>query len=118
MAMTYNAQNAPFGAVTTFRITSALYRVVDTVFYWNRHRALVAEFGSLSPRELEDIGLTAAAKIDDRPGVFAKLVTWGQAKIDAAKTARQLSALSPKMLDDIGLTRADVETIRNRASFL
>ena len=118
MAMTDNAQNAPFGAISIYRITSALTGVVGGIQKWNTRRTMEARFSALSPRELEDIGLLAAAKDENRSGIFGSVVAWVQAKIDAAKTARQLSALSPQMLNDIGLTQADVEAIRNRASFL
>lgn len=118
MAMTYNAQKVPFGAVTTFRITSALIRVAGDILSWNTRRRMAAEFGALSPSELEDIGLIAAAKDDARPGFVARFVARMQDKIDNAQTAHQLSALSPKLLEDIGMTPADVDAIRNRASFL
>ena len=118
MAMTYNAQKAPFGAITTFRITSALSSVVDDILAWNARRAMAAKFSALTPRELEDIGLLAAAREDDRPGVFARIAAWAQDKVDNARTAHQLSSLSPEMLEDIGMTTADVDAFRNRTWLL
>lgn len=116
MAMIDNAQTAPFGAITTYRVTSALTGVADDVLMWNARRTMAAEFSSLSPRELEDIGLLAAPAAPK--GIFASIVGWVQDKVEARQTAAQLGNLSPKMLDDIGLTGADVEAIRARASFL
>ncbi len=117
MAMIDNAQKVPFGAVSTYRITSALFGAAEDVLRWNARRNLVAEFQSLTPRELEDIGLTAAAK-DGRPSFFASIAGWVRGKLDAAKTARELSTLSPALLDDVGLTQADVHYYQDRASFL
>lgn len=117
MATTYNAQNAPFGAISTFRVTSALFGVAEDVLAWNARRTMAAEFRSLTPAELEDIGLTAASKEAGQPGFFGRIFGWVQGKVDAYRTAEQLSRLSPKMLDDIGLTQADIEHVRNRAAF-
>ena len=117
MAMTYNAQNAPFGAISTYRVTSALFGVVDDVLAWDARRTMAAEFRSLSPRELEDIGLTAAAQDAGDVGMFTRVTNWARGKMDAYRTVQQLSKLNTKMLDDIGLTQADVEILRNRASF-
>lgn len=120
MAMIYNAQKAPFGAITTFRITSALNTVIDNALMWNARRAQTAEFTSLSPRELEDIGLLAVPAKSQGvfTGIFTRITVWVQDKIAARQAAAQLNALSPKMLEDIGMTRADVEAIRAQASFL
>ena len=118
MAMIDNAHKAPFGAITTYRITSALTGVADDLIAWNARRKMAAEFELMSPRELEDIGLVAAAKDAKGPDILAKATAWVQGKLDAAKTARELSALSPSLLNDIGLTQADVAHYRDRASFL
>ena len=117
MAMTYNAQKVPFGAISTFRVTSALFGVVDDALTWNARRTMAAEFRSLTPSELEDIGLTAAAKDVKAPGIFARIAGWVEEKLEARRTAEQLARLNPKLLDDIGLTRGDVEAYRNRATF-
>ena len=117
MATTYNAQHAPFGAISTFRVTSALFGVADDVLAWNARRNMAAEFRSLTPRELEDIGLTAASRETGRTGIVARVTDWVRGKLDAYRTAQQLSGLSPKLLDDIGLTQADVDGVRNRAAF-
>lgn len=117
MAMTYNAQKAPFGAISTFRVTSALFGVVDDVLTWNARRNMAAEFRSLTPSELEDIGLMAASRESGRTGIVARASGWVRGKLDAYRTAQQLSGLSPKLLDDIGLTQADVDGVRNRAAF-
>ena len=117
MAMTYNAQNAPFGAISTFRVTSALFGVVENVLAWNARRTMAAEFRSLTPAELEDIGLTVASQDARKAGIFARAVNWVQDKVDAYRTAQQLSKLSPRLLDDIGLTQADIERARDRAAF-
>ena len=118
MAMIYNAQKVPFGAISTYRVTSALFGVADDVLAWNARRTMAAEFRSLSPSDLEDIGLTAAAKDSGRAGVVASVAAWVRGKLDAAKTARELSTLSPALLDDVGLTKADVAYYQDRASFL
>jgi uncharacterized protein YjiS (DUF1127 family) len=118
MAMIDNAQKVPFGAVSTYRITSALFGAAEDVLRWNARRNMIAEFQSLTPRELEDIGLTAAAKELGRPSILASVAGWVRGKLDAAKTARELSTLSPALLDDVGLTQADIAYYRDRASFL
>ena len=117
MAMTYNAQKVPFGAISTFRVTSALFGVVDDALTWNARRTMAAEFRSLTPADLEDIGLTAAAKDIKAPGIFARFGAWVHDKMEARRTADQLAQLNPKLLDDVGLTMGDVEAYRNRASF-
>lgn len=117
MAMIDNAQKVPFGAVSTYRITSALFGAADDVLAWNARRTMAAEFRSLTPRELEDIGLTAVAKNAKPAGVFASLAGWVNGKIEARRTAAQLSNLSPALLNDIGLSQADVDVYRDRASF-
>ena len=40
-----------------------------------------------------------------------------RARLQAARTADQLSRLSPQMLDDIGLTELDVTAFRNKGQF-
>ena len=116
MAMTYNAQKAPFGAISTFRVTSALFGVAESVIAWNARRTMAAKFRSLTPAELEDIGLTAVAQDAGQAGFFARAYGWATDKIDAYRTAQQLSQLSPRLLDDIGLTQADIERVRERAT--
>lgn len=116
MAMTYNAQNAPFGAISTYRVTSALYGVADDVHAWNARRTMAAEFHSLTPSELEDIGLTAASKDARQRGIFGRFTGWVKGKFDAYRTAQELARLNPKLLDDIGLTQADIERVRDRAA--
>ena len=118
MAMIFNAQKVPFGAISTYRVTSALFGVADDILAWNARRTMAAEFRSLTPRELEDIGLTAAAKDSGPSGFFASVANWVRGKLDAAKTARELSNLSPALLDDVGLTQSDIAYYRDRASFL
>ncbi|MEM7683780.1 MAG: DUF1127 domain-containing protein [Paracoccaceae bacterium] len=117
MAMIDNAQKVPFGAVSTYRISSALYGAADDVLTWNARRTMADEFRKLTPAELEDIGLSAASAETAQPGFFGRLVARISDKLDAVRTLSELDRLSPKMLDDIGMTRAHVEDMRARATF-
>ncbi|MEM9061990.1 MAG: DUF1127 domain-containing protein [Pseudomonadota bacterium] len=118
MAMIDNAQKVPFGAVSTYRISSALYGVAEDVLSWNARRTMAAEFRKLTPTELEDIGLSAASADMKDAGFFGRIVARIRHKVDTMRTVRELDRLSPKLLDDIGLTRAHVEFMRDRASLL
>ena len=64
MAMIDTAPRAPFGAITTFRVTTALTELVSTAKTWiqNRieERRTAAALSRLTPAMLEDIGLTTA----------------------------------------------------------
>jgi len=51
---------APFGAITTHRVVSAVMNVIATVRAWNETRRTVAVLRSLNADQLEDIGLTRA----------------------------------------------------------
>lgn len=64
MAMIETAHKAPFGAITIHRATTALFSTAKTVSnriaaYVERQRA-IAQLNNLSPRLLDDIGLTRA----------------------------------------------------------
>jgi len=59
MATTYSPV-APFGAITVYRITSALTGMVNRVHAWNDTRRTVKALRGLTPRQLDDIGLTPA----------------------------------------------------------
>ncbi len=53
------ARNAiPFGALAVHRMVTAVWNWLETVRNWNRMRHTVAELSRLSPRQLDDIGLT------------------------------------------------------------
>lgn len=55
------ARNAiPFGALTVHRMVTAVTNRIEAVRHWSRRRRTVAELSRLSPRQLEDIGLTPA----------------------------------------------------------
>jgi len=51
---------APFGATTVYRVTSALTGMADRVRAWNDTRHTVKALRGLTPRQLDDIGLTPA----------------------------------------------------------
>lgn len=60
MATTYTTPAAPFGAITVYRITSALTGVADRVRAWHDTRRTVKALRGLNARQLDDIGLTPA----------------------------------------------------------
>ena len=64
MAMIETAQTAPFGAITTYRATNLFFSAVETVKSWISSRIearrTAAALESLSPKMLDDIGLTQA----------------------------------------------------------
>jgi uncharacterized protein YjiS (DUF1127 family) len=51
---------APFGAITTHRIVTAVMGVVATLRGWNDTRRTIAVLRSLNADQLEDIGLSRA----------------------------------------------------------
>lgn len=57
MATFETTRPAPFGAVTTFRIVSALDNVRNSISDWNAKRMTRISLNSLSEHELNDIGL-------------------------------------------------------------
>ena len=57
MAATGTSRRAPFGAITTFRITSLLDRAFAALAGWNDARITRKALARLSDRELDDIGL-------------------------------------------------------------
>ena len=64
MAMIETARTAPFGAITTYRVTHALSGIVTTMMTWFKDRIeakrTAEALSRLSPAMLDDIGLTAA----------------------------------------------------------
>lgn len=64
MAMIENARTAPFGAITTFRVSHALMSMAATVKTWIIDRIEAKRtadaLAGLSPEMLDDIGLTPA----------------------------------------------------------
>ncbi len=60
MATNHTAAAAPFGAITTHRIVTAVVGVADRVRMWNDTRRTVSALRALSPDQLDDIGLTTA----------------------------------------------------------
>jgi uncharacterized protein YjiS (DUF1127 family) len=60
MAHFANTRPAPFGAVTTFRITNSLDTLRMALIDWNSKRTTRAALNKLSNRELDDIGLSRA----------------------------------------------------------
>ena len=64
MAMIETAHKAPFGAITIYRAVDALMSVAKTVSTsitdYVEARRTVAQLNKLSPRMLDDIGLTRA----------------------------------------------------------
>jgi uncharacterized protein YjiS (DUF1127 family) len=60
MAMTYHTPNPPFGAITTYRFVEALRALRERVEAFLAARRAARDLRRLSPRMLEDIGLTLA----------------------------------------------------------
>ena len=60
MAHTVATQAVPFGALTVHRIVTAVSSAVASLRRWNQVRRTVIELRRLSPRQLDDIGLTPA----------------------------------------------------------
>jgi uncharacterized protein YjiS (DUF1127 family) len=58
MATFETTRPAPFGAITFFRIISALDNVLSKFVTWNNTRATQASLSRLSDHELADIGLS------------------------------------------------------------
>ena len=59
MANTFTrAAIAPFGAITVHRIITAVSDIATTLRAWNETRRTIAVLRSLSPAQLDDIGLT------------------------------------------------------------
>jgi uncharacterized protein YjiS (DUF1127 family) len=59
MATTFTrAAIAPFGAITVHRIITAVSNMATTLRIWNETRRTVNVLRSLSPAQLDDIGLT------------------------------------------------------------
>lgn len=58
MARTIASQAVPFGALTVHRIVTAVSNAIATFRRWNQIRRTVDELRRLSPRQLDDIGLT------------------------------------------------------------
>jgi uncharacterized protein YjiS (DUF1127 family) len=57
MAAIETTRRAPFGAITTYRITSALDRAMSAFVAWNDARVTRRALDKLTDRELDDIGL-------------------------------------------------------------
>lgn len=53
-------QSLPFGALTVHAVVSTLNSLREDVRAWQRTRATVSALRNLTPRQLEDIGLTVA----------------------------------------------------------
>lgn len=60
MAHTVHTQPVPFGGLTTHRIVTVFWNALAELRRWNHLRRTVAELRRLSPRQLDDIGLTPA----------------------------------------------------------
>jgi uncharacterized protein YjiS (DUF1127 family) len=57
MAAIETTRRAPFGAITTYRITSVFDRAISAVADWNDARVTRRALDKLTDRELDDIGL-------------------------------------------------------------
>jgi uncharacterized protein YjiS (DUF1127 family) len=57
MAAIETSRPAPFGAIATYRIVSALGRAAEAVTAWNDARVTRKALSKLSDHELDDIGL-------------------------------------------------------------
>lgn len=60
MATFETTRPAPFGAITTYRVLSAIDSVRMAVVGWRNSRQTYAALSRLSDRELNDIGLLRA----------------------------------------------------------
>lgn len=60
MAHTVARTEVPFGALATHRIVTAFSDAIAEFRHWNQTRRTVAELRRLSPRQLDDIGLSPA----------------------------------------------------------
>lgn len=58
MALSQNTRTAPFGAISTYKLVSAIEAAPRAVQAWNTRRKTKAVLSKLTNRELEDIGLT------------------------------------------------------------
>ena len=57
MAATETTRVAPFGAISTFRVSRMIENTLAAVAGWNDARVTRKALGRLSDRELDDIGL-------------------------------------------------------------
>ncbi len=51
---------APFGAITTYRVIHAIETAVNSLIAWNKQRKTFKMLNALSPKTLEDLGLSRA----------------------------------------------------------
>lgn len=58
MAITTNTQTLPLGAITIYRIVSGTNELLARFRAWRDARRTVRILENLSPRQLDDIGLT------------------------------------------------------------
>lgn len=56
----FEQSRAPFGAITVHSIVMAVSNLVESFRTWQIQRRTYGELASLSPEQLEDIGLTKA----------------------------------------------------------
>ena len=103
-------QTAPFGAITLYRIGSAVTDAAAAVsgLFGRRPTHLVRH----SPTELEDIGLSVADLPAPGKGLFGHIAETVRAWNARRRTLSVLGRLSDAQLDDIGLTRWHVEELR------
>lgn len=102
---------APFGA-TTARQTTAAVREIATGLRHHVARRLDT-LDALGPDELEDIGLSGAARpARQRSHMVARFVAAIRTRRAHRSTIATLGRLSDAQLDDIGLRRSEVETLR------
>ncbi|MEM1277067.1 MAG: DUF1127 domain-containing protein [Pseudomonadota bacterium] len=57
---TMTTARAPFGAISTFRVTGFIANLIADFNDWQARRETYRELARLSPEMLEDIGLTRA----------------------------------------------------------
>jgi uncharacterized protein YjiS (DUF1127 family) len=60
MAITHTTPELPMGAITVHRVVTAISGVAGRVRAWNDARRTVKALRALSPKQLDDIGLTPA----------------------------------------------------------
>ncbi|MEO1492895.1 MAG: DUF1127 domain-containing protein [Pseudomonadota bacterium] len=107
MAMTefvqVSARRAPFGAITIYKIISA----VSAPFVGAR----ATDMRAMSPAVREDLGVTLADVDTSEQSLVARVTGWVKDAWLHRSTVAQLSALTDRQLDDIGISRADIHKL-------
>lgn len=102
---------APFGATTARQTTAAVHEIANGLR--QRFARRPDTLDALGPDELEDIGLSGAARPAlHRSNLFAGFVAAVRTRRAQRRTIAMLGRLSDAQLDDIGLRRSEVAALR------